>query len=86
MQAALTSGVSFSAGAALPLAVAALVPPASAIPAVSAAALVALVTLGALSARAGGAPVLKAATRVAVWGALAMAVTAGIGHLVGTAI
>lgn len=86
VQAAVTSAVSFAAGAALPLAVAALVPAASVIPAVSGAALVALAVLGATSAKAGGAPVAKAVVRVVFWGALAMAVTAGIGRLVGTAV
>ncbi len=45
-----------------------------------------LAVLGALGARVGGAPVLRATARVAFWGALAMAVTAGIGHLVGKAV
>ncbi len=86
VQAALTSAGTFAAGAALPLAVAALVPVAAAIPSVSAAALIALGILGATSAKAGGAPAGKAVFRVVFWGALAMAVTAGIGRLVGTAV
>jgi vacuolar iron transporter family protein len=53
---------------------------------VPAAALVFLVALGALGARLGGAPTLKAALRVGFWGALAMAVTAVVGALVGSAV
>jgi len=86
LQAALASAASFSAGAALPLVAAAAAPVASMIPWVAASSLVFLAGLGVLSARAGGAPVLTGAVRVTVWGALAMAVTAGIGKLVGTVI
>ncbi len=53
---------------------------------VSTASLVFLAILGALGARAGGAGVARATARVAFWGALAMAVTAGIGGLVGKAV
>jgi VIT1/CCC1 family predicted Fe2+/Mn2+ transporter len=56
------------------------------VPVVSIASLVFLGLLGAIGARAGGANVLKATLRVTFWGALAMALTAGIGALVGTAI
>ena len=45
-----------------------------------------LTALGALAARAGGAPVLKAALRVAFWGALAMVITAGVGKLFGAVV
>ena len=86
LQAAMASAASFAAGAALPLAVAASAPAAAMIPWVAASSLVFLAGLGALSARAGGAPIWRGTARVAVWGALAMAVTAGIGKLVGTAI
>jgi VIT1/CCC1 family predicted Fe2+/Mn2+ transporter len=86
VQAALTSGVSFSAGAILPLATVALAPVAYSIPVVSAASLVCLALLGAASARAGGAGAIKAATRIAAWGALAMAATAAIGALFGTVV
>jgi VIT1/CCC1 family predicted Fe2+/Mn2+ transporter len=86
IQAALTSAATFSAGAAAPLLITALVPAALLAPAVSAGSLVFLAVLGAIGARAGGAGVLKAAARVTFWGALAMAATAGIGRLVGTAI
>jgi VIT1/CCC1 family predicted Fe2+/Mn2+ transporter len=66
----------------MPLVVAALSPA----PLVSAASLVFLAVLGALGAKAGGAPVLRATARVAFWGALAMGVTAAIGHLVGKVV
>lgn len=83
--AALTSAVAFSSGGALPLLVSAVAPSAVLLPALAASALVALVTLGVLGARTGGAPVLKAAMRVGGMGALAMALTAAVGALVGVA-
>ena len=87
IQAAWTSAVTFTAGAALPLFVAWLSPLGSGmILSVSGASLVFLALLGAIGARAGNAPVGKATLRVAFWGAAAMAVTAGIGKLVGTAV
>ncbi len=86
VQAALTSAATFSAGAALPLAAVALAPAAGAIAVVSATSLASLALLGVVSARAGGADALKAAVRVTFWGALAMAVTAGIGALIGTVV
>ncbi|WP_244612416.1 VIT1/CCC1 transporter family protein [Methylobacterium haplocladii] len=85
-QAALTSAATFSAGAALPLTVAALSPANLVVPAVAAASLVFLAVLGALGARAGGAGLVRGTARVASWGAAAMAVTAGIGSLVGHAV
>lgn len=81
--AAVTSAASFSVGALLPLIAMFLTPIALAIPVVAGATLASLALLGALSAQAGGAGVIKAATRVTVWGALAMALTATIGSLVG---
>ena len=84
IQAALASACSFAVGAALPLSVAAIVPKAILLPAVSATSLVFLALLGALAARAGGANTLVGAWRVTFWGALAMAATAGIGALFGT--
>lgn len=84
LQAAFASAVTFTLGAALPLAVAFLVPLAMLTPSVVAASLVSLALLGALGARAGGAPVVKSIVRVTFWGALAMAVTAGVGALFGT--
>ena len=56
------------------------------VPAVAIVSLACLAALGSLGARAGGAPVGPAVLRVTFWGALAMAVTAGIGRLVGTAV
>jgi VIT1/CCC1 family predicted Fe2+/Mn2+ transporter len=86
IQAALTSAATFSAGAAMPMLVAVLVPLALNIAAVSAASLLFLALLGAVGAKAGGTNVARATMRVAFWGALAMACTAGIGKLVGTAV
>ncbi len=86
IQAALTSAATFSAGAALPLLMVILAPPAMLVPIVSGASLVFLALLGAVGARAGGANVGRATLRVTFWGALAMLVTAGIGTLVGTAV
>lgn len=86
VQAALASAASFAAGAALPL-VTVLVAPASALTwAVSLGALVFLALLGMLGAKVGGANMLKAATRVTFWGALAMALTYAIGALSGTMV
>ena len=86
IQAALTSAATFALGAAMPLAMVLLVPAASLIWAVSAASLLFLALLGAIGAKAGGANVMKATLRVTFWGAFAMALTAGIGALVGTAV
>ena len=86
IQAAWASAVSFSVGAALPTLAAFLAARDAVVAAVPAAALVFLIALGALGAWAGGAPVVRPALRVGFWGALAMAVTAGIGTLVGKAI
>ena len=83
VQAAMASAASFAAGAALPLAVTALVPYSSLLPSVSGTSLVFLAVLGFISARAGGASVLTGAWRVTFWGALAMAITAGAGALFG---
>jgi VIT1/CCC1 family predicted Fe2+/Mn2+ transporter len=86
VQAALTSAASFSVGAALPLAAVGIAPIDQTIPVVSIASLVSLGLLGAVAARAGGADMVKGALRVVLWGALAMAVTAGVGSLVGTVV
>ena len=83
VQAALYSAVSFSAGALLPIIAFLLVPSSARTPAVVVSALLALVILGIAGARAGGAPMLRAAVRVGVGGGLAMAITAGVGRLVG---
>ncbi|MBP6096680.1 MAG: VIT family protein [Methyloversatilis sp.] len=83
VQAALASAATFAVGAALPLLVVVLCPPALLMWAVSGSALLFLALLGSLAARAGGAVMTKAAMRVTFWGALAMAATAGIGALFG---
>ena len=85
IQAALASAASFAVGAALPLAVTAIAPDAALIPLVSGTSLLFLALLGGLAARAGGAGVTAGAMRVTFWGALAMALTAGVGALFGTA-
>jgi len=81
IQAAFASAGSFAAGALMPLIVTAIAPEASLIPVVSGTSLLFLAFLGGLAARAGGASVTLGAIRVTFWGALAMAVTAGIGAL-----
>jgi VIT1/CCC1 family predicted Fe2+/Mn2+ transporter len=86
VQAALTSAVTFSAGAALPLIVALLAPAGTAVGAVSVACLIGLAALGAIGALAGGASIRKPTIRVVFWGAVAMAVTATIGSIIGRAI
>jgi vacuolar iron transporter family protein len=86
VQAALTSAATFATGAALPLLAALIAPRELVAPAVAAAALAFLALLGAVGARAGGANMLKAVWRVAFWGALAMAVTAGIGRMFGAVV
>lgn len=86
IQAAFTSAATFSIGAALPLATAVIAPQDWIIPGVSVGALAFLALLGALGARAGGAPVLRATSRVLFWGAFALALTAGIGRLFGAVV
>jgi len=86
IQAAMSSAASFTVGAALPLAVVLAAPRESLVVIVSAASLAFLAVLGALAARAGGADALTGAVRVTFWGALALAVTAGIGRLIGVAV
>ena len=84
IQAAMASAGSFAAGALMPLLVAVVSPEALLIPLVAATSLAFLALLGALAARAGGAPLAAGALRVTFWGALAMAITAGVGALFGT--
>jgi len=86
IQAALTSAATFSAGAALPLAMVLASPVSLLVPVVSITSLLFLAALGAIGARAGGANMFRATIRVTFWGALAMALTASIGSLVGTAV
>ena len=83
VQAALTSAATFALGAALPLVTAFLAPAEQLVPWLSGTSLLCLVGLGALAARPGGSPVFRAAVRVGFWGALAMALTAGVGKLFG---
>ena len=86
LQAAMASAATFSVGAALPL-VAAWAAPLPVLPiGVTAASLAFLAMLGALGARAGGASIVKGVLRVVFWGALAMAVTAGVGRIFGTTV
>lgn len=84
--AAMTSAATFAAGAALPLLVAGLAPEGMLLAWVVAFTLAGLAALGLLGAKAGGAPLARSAGRVLLWGALAMAVTAAIGRLFGTAV
>lgn len=86
VQAALASAASFAVGAVLPLGVTAVTPIHVMIPWVSGTSLAFLAVLGALAARAGGAGVAKGAGRVTFWGALAMALTAGVGALFGAVV
>ena len=83
LQAAVASAGSFAAGAAIPLAMAAAAPAPYLIGLTVTTSLACLVSLGAVSAKVGGANVVRGALRVALWSALAMAVTAGIGTLLG---
>ena len=85
IQAALASAITFSVGALLRLLVVLVFAPATLMVAVSGSALLFLALLGAVSAKAGGAPLLAAIARVTFWGALAMALTAGVGALFGVA-
>lgn len=84
--AALTSAATFTAGALLPLVLAALVPMPFMVLGEAAGSILFLGALGAVGAQAGGASPWKPVARVVFWGALAMALTAGIGRLVGTSV
>ncbi|MCH4811163.1 VIT1/CCC1 transporter family protein [Vreelandella neptunia] len=83
LQAALSSAATFTTGALLPLLVAWWAPSSLLTPLVALFSLLFLALLGALAARVGGAPIWKAAARVMLWGALAMALTAAIGLMFG---
>ena len=83
VQAALASAGSFAAGAVLPLLMVLWLPATVLIMGVSTSSLLFLALLGMLAARAGGAPVAASVARVVFWGALAMALTAGVGALFG---
>lgn len=86
LQAAVTSAITFSAGAAMPLLAVALSPSGLIVWTVTIASLVYLAVLGAIGARTGGAGILVPTLRVTFWGAFAMAVTAGIGLLIGKVV
>jgi len=86
VQAALTSAVTFAVGAALPIIAVLAAPHQYLVASVSGASLAFLALLGALGAKVGGAEVLRPTLRVAFWGALAMAITAGIGAFFGRAV
>jgi len=86
IQAALTSALTFSLGALLPLVMVLLVPLQGLIVWVGLTALAGLMGLGALGAAAGGADIVRSVLRVAFWGVIAMAATAGIGRLFGTVV
>jgi VIT1/CCC1 family predicted Fe2+/Mn2+ transporter len=86
VQAAVTSAATFAVGAALPLLTSLVAPAPVLVPVVAGTSLACLTALGALSAQAGGAPVLRASARVAFWGALAMGLTAGVGSLFGAVV
>jgi len=86
IQAAFTSAITFSVGAALPLLVVVIAPASSLVLLVAGTSLFFLALLGALAAHTGGARILIGMTRVTFWGALAMAITAGIGALFGTVV
>ncbi|WP_409560356.1 VIT family protein [Hyphomicrobium sp. MC8b] len=84
--AAMASAASFAVGAAVPVLVALFSPEGRVTWLVTAASLVCLAVLGAIGAQAGGANIGRAVVRVTFWGALAMAITAAIGHLSGAAV
>jgi VIT1/CCC1 family predicted Fe2+/Mn2+ transporter len=86
VQAAMTSAMTFSVGAAMPLLMVVVSPTRMLVATVSLASLGFLALLGAIGARTGGANVWRATARVTFWGAFAMALTAGIGRLLGTIV
>jgi vacuolar iron transporter family protein len=86
VQAALVSATTFAVGAALPLLVAFAVPEANILVGVSLSTTVALVGLGAVGAKFGGARILRGSARVVIWGILAMLATAVVGWLFGTTV
>jgi VIT1/CCC1 family predicted Fe2+/Mn2+ transporter len=84
LQAAFASAATFTVGAAVPILAIIVVPPSVLL--VSVISLVCLIALGAIAARTGGASPIVGAVRVGFWGALAMALTAGVGHMFGAAV
>jgi VIT1/CCC1 family predicted Fe2+/Mn2+ transporter len=86
LQAALASAATFAVGAGVPVLTIPLAPAGALVVVVAAVSLLCLVALGAVAARIGGAPMLVGASRVTVWGALAMLATAAVGRLFGTVV
>ena len=86
LQAALASAATFAVGAGLPVLTIVAAPAGQLVPVVAVVSLACLIALGALAARTGGASAATGAARVAFWGIVALAVTAGVGRLVGTAV
>jgi vacuolar iron transporter family protein len=86
LQAALASSVSFALGGVVPFLAGVLAPGRILIPVIATVSLVFLAALGALAARTGGAPILRGAARVLIWGALAMCVTGAVGALFGAMV
>ena len=84
LQAAMASAATFAVGAAVPILSIMMIPPNVIV--VSLISLVCLIALGAVAARTGGASAVVGAARVGFWGALAMALTAGVGRIFGTAV
>ena len=86
IQAALTSAATFAVGAVLPLLIVMIAPEPDLIILVSVASLLFLMLLGILAAYTGGSGIIKGAFRVTFWGALAMGLTAGVGHFFGAVV
>jgi len=86
LQAAVTSAITFAVGAAVPLLTVLLTPPSALLPTTMVVTILALAVLGALGGWTGGAGMVKPALRVVLWGALAMAVTFGVGLLFGQVV
>lgn len=86
IQAGLASAATFAAGAAMPMLLVLFVPVSALVWTVSGSSLLFLALLGSLAARAGGSPVWKSVARVTFWGALAMAITFGVGALFGASL
>lgn len=83
LQAAVASSVSFALGGIVPLLAGILAPGGRPVPVIAVVSMVFLAALGALAARAGGAPMIRGAARVLTWGALAMGITFAVGALFG---
>ncbi len=83
IQAAFSSALTFTVGAALPLLAVFVSPHSKIIPVVAGLSLIFLAVLGGVAARVGGAPAISGVIRVTFWGALAMAITAAVGRLFG---